>query len=228
MLEADFRGSYCRVGRYADADEVNLVINHGSVVRTLRSSSWTRSVSSAIRDAEHAVISVLRRSRSAQTRRYPQGTLRRGGGALRATMLGRPGFFAAAGCAGPLHACADRAHRSRLPLSHHASTRASARCRSSPRRRARADAEGAAVLDPGSWRATREPAPCPALRGHARRPAWRRLAARTRRHPDHARLRRRAPRQGHGEDQAAFEGGLPAAPFRGAGHDTPSSQRARS
>jgi hypothetical protein len=34
MLEADLCGSYCRLGWYADTDDVNLVISHGSIVKT--------------------------------------------------------------------------------------------------------------------------------------------------------------------------------------------------
>ena len=97
MLEADLCGSYCRLGWYADADEVNLVISHGSIVKTTPIVTHGEERVVSYRDAEQAVLSY-----SAATGRLKMGDVpkyRRADVAeLFATrMLGRPGFFAAEG-----------------------------------------------------------------------------------------------------------------------------------
>jgi hypothetical protein len=97
MLEADLCGSYCRLGWYSDADEVNLVISHGSIVKTAPIVTHGEERVVSYRDAEQAVLSY-----SAATGRLKMGDVpkcRRADVAeLFATrMLGRPGFFAAEG-----------------------------------------------------------------------------------------------------------------------------------
>jgi hypothetical protein len=94
MLEADLCGSYCRLGWYADADEVSLVISHGSIVKTTPIVRCGEERVVSYRDAEQAVLSY-----SAATGRLKMGDIpkfRRAGVAelFAARMLGRPGFFA--------------------------------------------------------------------------------------------------------------------------------------
>jgi len=94
MFEADHCGRYCRVGWYEDADTVNLVLTHGSIVRTAAILRGDEERLVSYRAAENAVLSY-----SAAT-----GHIRIGGGTpLRRSalaelfadkMLGRSGFFA--------------------------------------------------------------------------------------------------------------------------------------
>lgn len=95
MLEADLCGSYCRLGWYADTDDVNLVISHGSIVKTTPIVRGGEERVVSYRDAEQAVLSY-----SAATGRLKMGDIpkfRRAGVAelFADRMLGRPGFFAA-------------------------------------------------------------------------------------------------------------------------------------
>lgn len=95
MLEADLCGSYCRLGWYADTDDVNLVISHGSIVKTTPIVRRGEERVVSYRDAEQAVLSY-----SAATGRLKMGDIpkfRRPGVAelFAERMLGRPGFFAA-------------------------------------------------------------------------------------------------------------------------------------
>jgi len=94
MFEADFCGRYCRVGWYDDADSVNLVLTHGSIVRTAAILRGDEERLVSYRAAENAVLSY-----SAATGRIKIG----GGTRLRRSalselfadkMLGRSGFFA--------------------------------------------------------------------------------------------------------------------------------------
>ena len=94
MFEADHCGRYCRVGWYDDADTVNLVLTHGSIVRTAAILRGDEERLVSYRAAENAVLSY-----SAATGRIKIG----GGTRLRksalselfaATILGRSGFFA--------------------------------------------------------------------------------------------------------------------------------------
>jgi hypothetical protein len=94
MLEADHCGRHCRIGWYDDADCVNLVVTHGSIVRTAAVLRGHEEHIVSYRAAETAVLSY-----SATT-----GRIRVGGGTrLRRfalaeifadKMLGRSGFFA--------------------------------------------------------------------------------------------------------------------------------------
>ena len=94
MFEADHCGRYCRVGWYDDADTVNLVLTHGSIVRTAAILRGDEERLVSYRAAENAVLSY-----SAATGRIKIG----GGTRLRRSalselfadkMLGRSGFFA--------------------------------------------------------------------------------------------------------------------------------------
>jgi hypothetical protein len=95
MFEADHRGCYCRVGWYTDADEVNLVITHGSLVRTTPIVDGGAERVISYRAAEHAVLSYsaiagrLKIGGVAKARRAELAEV------FASTMLNRPGFFAA-------------------------------------------------------------------------------------------------------------------------------------
>jgi hypothetical protein len=98
MLEADLCSSYCRLGWYADTDELSLVISHGSIVKTTPILRHGEERVVSYRDAEQAVLAY-----SAATGLLKMGDIpkhRRAGVAeLFAThLLGRPGFFADARC----------------------------------------------------------------------------------------------------------------------------------
>ena len=124
---------YCRVGWYDDADDVNLVMTHGSIVRTTPILRGGEERVVSYRAAENAVLSY-----SAATGRMKIG----GGTRLRRSasselfadkMLGRSGFFA-----GPdaqnLYTLAPIERTGAGSPSTMASTRPSARCGSSRRR----------------------------------------------------------------------------------------------
>ena len=94
MFEADHCGRYCRVGWYDDADTINLVLIHGSIVRTAAILRGNEEHLLSYRAAENAVLSY-----SAVTGRIKIG----GGTRLRRSalselfadkMLVRSGFFA--------------------------------------------------------------------------------------------------------------------------------------
>lgn len=97
MLEAAFCGSYCRLGWYADGDEVNLVVSHGSIVRTAPIVKGDEERVVSYRDAEQAVLSYC-----AATGRLKLGDISKArcpavADLFARCMLGRPGFFAAEG-----------------------------------------------------------------------------------------------------------------------------------
>jgi len=92
MFEADHCGRYCRVGWYDDADTVNLVLTHGSLVRTAAILRGDEERLVSYRAAENAVLSYS----------AANGRIKIGGTRLRRTalselfadkMLGRSGFF---------------------------------------------------------------------------------------------------------------------------------------
>lgn len=94
MFEVDHCGCYCRVGWYEDAGAINLVLTHGSIVRTTPILHGREERVISYRAAENAVLSY-----SAATGRIKIG----GGTRLRRSamaelfadkMLGRSGFFA--------------------------------------------------------------------------------------------------------------------------------------
>lgn len=95
MFEADHRGSYCRVGWYTDADEVNLVITHGSIVRTtpIVDAGTERVIS--YRAAEHAVLSYSAVAGRLKIGGVPKARRAEVAEVFATAMLQRPGFFAA-------------------------------------------------------------------------------------------------------------------------------------
>lgn len=93
MFESDHCGRYCRVGWYEDGDSVNLVLTHGSIVRTAAILRGDEERLVSYRAAENAVVSY-----SPATGRIKVG----GGTPLRRSalaelfadkMLDRSGFF---------------------------------------------------------------------------------------------------------------------------------------
>lgn len=95
LFLADMRGGHCRVGWYDDADDINLVVEHGSPVNTTEVVGEFESRVISFRAAEHATLIYS-----------PATALLKIGGVVKArraevaeifarTMLGRPGFFAA-------------------------------------------------------------------------------------------------------------------------------------
>lgn len=95
MFEADHRGCYCRVGWYTDADEVNLVITHGSLVRTtpIVDAGAERVIS--FRAAEHAVLSYSAMAGRLKIGGVPKARSAEVAEVFATTMMQRPGFFAA-------------------------------------------------------------------------------------------------------------------------------------
>ncbi|MCB1374978.1 MAG: hypothetical protein U1E40_06870 [Amaricoccus sp.] len=95
MFEADHRGCYCRVGWYADADEVNLVITHGSLVRTtpIVDAGAERVIS--FRAAEHAVLSYSALAGRLKIGGVPMARRAEVAKVFATTMMQRPEFFAA-------------------------------------------------------------------------------------------------------------------------------------
>src|SRR5690606_27213951 len=57
MFEQDLRSNYCRAGWYDDADELVLVIEHGSPITTTDVLQKDRKRVISFRSAEHAVLS---------------------------------------------------------------------------------------------------------------------------------------------------------------------------
>ena len=93
MFEADHCGRYCRVGWYEDGDSVNLVLTHGSIVRT----------TAILRDDEERLVSYRAAQNAVLSYSAATGRIRIGGGSsLRRSalaelfadrMLDRSGFF---------------------------------------------------------------------------------------------------------------------------------------
>lgn len=88
-----FQGDYCRIGDYADADEVNIVISHGSVVSTMPIVEGQQERVISIRQITHPVLRYSENTgmlRMARIRKAQQAEVAE----LFAThILGRPGFF---------------------------------------------------------------------------------------------------------------------------------------
>ena len=51
-----FLGDYCRVGDYADGDEINLVVSHGSMVSTMPVVEGLQERVISVRQIAHAVL----------------------------------------------------------------------------------------------------------------------------------------------------------------------------
>jgi hypothetical protein len=94
MFEREMRSDYCRVGRYDDADELNLVIEHGSPVATQEVLQGDKKQVICIRAVEHAILSY-----TATTGRLKISGVAKARGAELAELfadkiLRKPGFFA--------------------------------------------------------------------------------------------------------------------------------------
>ena len=95
MFEADLRGQYCRVGWYDDADEVNLVVTHGSTVTTTPVVEEDAERVISYRAIEHAVLSYSPPSGRLKIGGIPKARRVEFADIFAATMLDRQGFFAA-------------------------------------------------------------------------------------------------------------------------------------
>lgn len=94
MFEVDHCGCYCRVGWYEDADTVNLVVTHGSIVRTTQILQGDEERVISYRAARNAVLSYS--PASGRMKISGATPLRRAALAemFADKMLGRSGFFA--------------------------------------------------------------------------------------------------------------------------------------
>jgi len=94
LFEADLLGRYCRVGWYDDADEVNLVITHGSTITTtpVVENGTERVIS--FRVAENAVLSYSAMAGRLKIGGVPKARRADLAEIFATIMLGRPGFFA--------------------------------------------------------------------------------------------------------------------------------------
>ena len=229
MFEADHCGRYCRVGWYEDGDSVNLVLTHGSIVRT----------TAILRDDEERLVSYRAAQNAVLSYSAATGRIRIGGGSsLRRSalaelfadrMLDRSGFFSGPDCAEPLHAGADRARGLRLRLQPRLRSgdpvRAHRRGAGRPTRHGplhRGCPAGLDLTDARQPRRSVGPAG-----GDDAQPVLRQgLAAPADRHSGQTGHRRRPTRSGDGDHQAAGARGIRATPVRGT-HPHPSpSQRA--
>ena len=93
LFRKAFLGDYCRVGDYADADEINLVVSHGSTVSTMPVVEGQQERVISVRQISHAVLRYSENTgvlRLARIRRAHQPEI----AALFASIiLERPGFF---------------------------------------------------------------------------------------------------------------------------------------
>lgn len=97
MLEAAFCGTYCRLGWYTDGDDVNLVVSHGSIVRTAPVVKGGEERVVSYRDAEQAVVSYCAATGRLKLGDIPKARCAEVADLFARCMLGRPGFFAAEG-----------------------------------------------------------------------------------------------------------------------------------
>ena len=232
MLEADLCGSYCRLGWYADADDVNLVISHGSIVKTTPIVRRGEERVVSYRDAEQAVLSYSAATGRLKMRRHPEVPPRRRGRALRGRACSAgPGFFAAESAQDLYTLAPIERNRPGLPLPPWLRPRhptGADRRGAGGRPCARRDIRQRLRCDAAAWRGT--PRACALarldeiMRGGSPRPG---LAAGARRHPHRARCRPRAAGAADRQDQAPGEGRLPAASPRGPRPRPPAPKRAR-
>ncbi len=95
LFLADMRGDHCRVGWYDDANDINLVVEHGSPVNTTEVVGRSENRVISFRAAQHATLiyspatALLKIGGVAKARRAEVAEI------FALTMLGRPGFFAA-------------------------------------------------------------------------------------------------------------------------------------
>ena len=93
VFKAAFLGDFCRVGDYVDGEEINLVVNHGSLVSTMPIVEGEQERVISIRGVSHAVLrysentGILRLARVRKAHRDEIAEL------FASIMLERPGFF---------------------------------------------------------------------------------------------------------------------------------------
>lgn len=93
LFKGAFLGDFCRVGVYVDGDEINLVVNHGSLVSTMPIVEGENERVISIRAVSHAVLrysentGILRLARVRKAHRDEVAEL------FAAIVLERPGFF---------------------------------------------------------------------------------------------------------------------------------------
>ena len=88
-----FLGDYCRVGDYADGDEINLVVGHGSMVSTMPVVEGLQERVISVRQIAHAVLRYSENTgmlRLARIRKAHQPEIAE---LFAAIILERPGFF---------------------------------------------------------------------------------------------------------------------------------------
>jgi hypothetical protein len=88
-----FLGDYCRVGDYADGDEINLVVSHGSMVSTMPVVEGLQERVISVRQIAHAVLRYSENTgmlRLARIRKAHQPEIAE---LFAAIILERPGFF---------------------------------------------------------------------------------------------------------------------------------------
>jgi hypothetical protein len=93
LFRKAFLGDYCRVGDYADADEINLVVSHGSTVSTMPVVEGQQERVISVRQISHAVLRYSENTgmlRLARIRKAHQPEIAE---LFAAIILERPGFF---------------------------------------------------------------------------------------------------------------------------------------
>jgi len=93
LFRKSFLGDYCRVGDYADADEINLVVSHGSTVSTMPVVEGQQERVISVRQISHAVLRYSENTgmlRLARIRKAHQPEIAE---LFASIILERPGFF---------------------------------------------------------------------------------------------------------------------------------------
>ena len=93
LFRKSFLGDYCRVGDYADADEINLVVSHGSTVSTMPVVEGQQERVISVRQIAHAVLRYSENTgmlRLARIRKAHQPEIAE---LFASIILERPGFF---------------------------------------------------------------------------------------------------------------------------------------
>jgi hypothetical protein len=93
LFRKSFLGDYCRVGDYADADEINLVVSHGSTVSTMPVVDGQQERVISVRQIAHAVLRYSENTgmlRLARIRKAHQPEIAE---LFASIILERPGFF---------------------------------------------------------------------------------------------------------------------------------------
>jgi len=93
LLRDAFQGDYCRVGDYADGDEINLVVSHGSLVSTMPVVEGQQERVISVRQISHAVLRYSENTgmlRLARIRKAHQPKIAE---FFASIILEKPGFF---------------------------------------------------------------------------------------------------------------------------------------